>query len=151
MANVSATVCKAVRDLADALGAKVMVVKQARCSDKWSETADALSKNDMQRVKEEMGNNLERRKRKIPRELENFLTNPMPDMELGTKVAIELSQKIPGMLIWETPRMTLKERTVCREMNRELEEQEEGRKKRKASRNAETKNNRRRGKKRRTE
>ena len=149
--NIAATVCKSVHDLGAALGAKVIIVKQARCSDRWSEAADALSKDDQQRVNEEMGNCLERRKRRIPRELENFLMNPIPDMELGTKLALEISQKIPGMLIWETPRMTLRERTECRRMNREMEEQEEDRKmrkKRKANKGAEMRKNRRRGKKR---
>ena len=153
--NITATVCKAVHDLAAALGAKVIVVKQSRCSDQWSETADALSKNDQERVKAEMGSSLEKRKRRIPRELSKFLENPIPDMELGTKVATEISQKIPGMLIWEKVRMSLEERTVCRKMNKEMEEQEEERKelvraikRKRASKGGETKKNRRRGKKR---
>ena len=155
--------CKAINDLGASLGAKIVVVKQARCSDKWSEAADALSKHDMQRAQDEMAGNMERRKRMIPREIQKFLANPLPDMELGMKIAQELRQKIPDMLTWETPRMSVEERRKCHQMNKEAEEKEErklkrkssnaserkegGKAKRKTSRGAGVQRNRRRGKK----
>ena len=144
----SASICKAVYDLGQALGARIIVVKQSRCTDRWSEAADALSKNDQERIRREMGNNLERRKRMLPRALKTYIDNPIPDMELGLRIAREVAQKQEGILIWEQPKMTLEQKEKCHRMMKETES-ESTNKKRKLSKGAGIKRNRRRGAKKR--
>ena len=146
----SASICKAVYDLGQALGARIIVVKQSRCTDRWSEAADALSKNDQERIRREMGNNLERRKRMLPRALKTYIDNPIPDMDLGLRIAMEVAQKQEGILIWERPRMNLELKEECHKMMKEKESESEN-KKRKFSKGAGVKRNRRRGKKRKVE
>ena len=140
----SASICKAVFDLGQALGARIIVVKQSRCTDRWSETADALSKNDKERIRREMGDNLERRKRMLPRSLKSYIDNPIPDMELGLRIAKEVAQKQEGILIWEQPKMTLEQKEECHRMMKETDAKSTN-KKRKLSKGAGIKRNRRRG------
>lgn len=99
------------------MGAKVIMVKQARCGDRWASTADALSKGESERVKELMEDKLEKRKRKVPRELVNWINEPYPDPELGIRVARELGSKL-SLLEWATPRLTRKMRIESNEMLR---------------------------------
>jgi hypothetical protein len=91
------------------------MVKQARCGDKWADTADALSKGDEGRVRKLMGGKLEKRKRKIPRELANWIQQPIPDPELGLRIAREISNKMK-LLEWATPRMTRRMRMDSNKM-----------------------------------
>ena len=146
----ASSICKAVHDLGQALAARIIVVKQSRCTDRWSEAADALSKGDQDRVKKEMGDNLERRKRMLPRALRAHIENPLPDMELGLKIAREVAQKQEGILIWEQPRMSLEEKEECHRMMKERKTGK-GKGKRKLSKGGGMKRNRRRGKKRKME
>ena len=146
---IPATICKAVWDLGQALGAKIIIVKQTRCSDRWSETADALSKVDMKRVKAEMGNGLESRKRMLPRELGRYIQSPLPDMELGIRLAESLVQKQVGILIWSRPKMKLADRIKCQEMW--MTENRTAARKRSFSKGAGARRNRRRGKRQKTE
>ena len=146
----SALICKAVYDLGQALGARIVVLKQSRCTDRWSEAADALSKDDKERIKREMGDNLERRERMLPRALKTYIDNPIPDMELGLRIAMEVAQKQEGILIWEQPKMTLEQKEKCHRMMKEIEA-ESTNKKRKFSKGAGIKRNSCRGKKRKAE
>ena len=86
----------------------MIVSKQARCSDQWSNAADALSKSDEGRCKAEMEGKLEQKKRNLPRTLRNWIRNPYPDPDLGLKIVKELSQSMQ-LEIWEEPKITLQE------------------------------------------
>ena len=113
------TITKALSDIGIALGAKLMVTKQARCSDLWSKAADALSKNDEERFKEEMKGRVEKKKRILPRTLRQWIQSPYPDPELGLKIVKELSHSME-VEIWEEPRMTLKEKKESNEVLKEI-------------------------------
>ena len=93
------------------------MVKQARCGDKWASTADALSKGENERVEKLMEGKLEKKKRKVPRELLNWMKEPYPDPELGIRVARELGSKLQ-LLEWATPRMTRKMKVESNEVLR---------------------------------
>ena len=96
-----------------------MVTKQARCSDLWSKAADALSKNDEERFKEEIKGRVEQKKRILPRTLRQWIQSPYPDPELGLKIVKELSHSME-VEIWEEPRMTLKEKKESNEVLKEI-------------------------------
>ena len=120
------TITKALSDIGIALGARIMVTKQPRCSDQWSNAADALSKNKEERFKEEMKGKVEQKKRVLPRTFKQWVQSPYPDPDLGLKIVQELSQGME-LEIWEVPRMTLKEK---KESNRMLTERKRNPKKR---------------------
>ena len=101
------------------MGAKIIMVKQARCADKWASAADALSKRDNKRVEKLMEGKLEKRKRRLPRELINWINQPIPDPELGIRVAKELGSKLQ-LLDWATPRMTRKMKVESNEILRAM-------------------------------
>ena len=88
------------------------VVKQARCSDQGSVAADALSKGSILEARQAMSDKLEKNKRVIPRSLQLWLQDPVPDMELGLRIAMEIGNKVE-VLKWDFPRMTTEDRRKC--------------------------------------
>ena len=85
------SVAKAVHDVALGLNCKVRVVKTKRCSGLGERAADALSKGDWNQAWELIPMKQED-PAYIPRTLIQWITNPVPDMHLGSRVLSEMSK-----------------------------------------------------------
>ena len=94
--DYSYTLAKAIQDVATHLGCKVNVEKTRRCSNQQTEAADALSKGDWNRAWDNMPLK-EMDPRRVPRVLLRWISNPIPDLNLGEKIAEEMS-KFTAML-----------------------------------------------------
>ena len=84
------TVAKAIQDVATGLNCKVTVTKTMRCSGNGEQAADALSKGDWVRAKNFVPHKNDAPEF-IPRTLLRWIRDPVPDMELGSKVLSEMS------------------------------------------------------------
>ena len=76
--------------MGEGLACKVIVVKTRRCSGPGEESADALSKGDWDRAWENMPLK-EVDPRRIPRVLLHWISNPCPDLSLGSKILSEMA------------------------------------------------------------
>ena len=65
--------------------------KTRRCSNQQTEAADALSKGDWNRAWENMPLK-EVNPRRVPRVLLRWISNPIPDLNLGEKIVEEMSE-----------------------------------------------------------
>ena len=100
----AASVIKACHDVAQGLGTKLVVMKEARCSSLGAEAADAFSKSDMERAKAQFGKRMQGWRRKTPETLERWIQDPVPDPELGFRVLSELAGSEENFP-WGQPRL----------------------------------------------
>ena len=96
----AATISKALFDLARGLDIRVDVAKTGRMSGPGERAADALSKGDLERAWEDIGNVREEKRRKIPKVIEEWVRDPVPDTELGKRILEELAGQ-KANLKWE--------------------------------------------------
>ena len=96
----AATISKALFDLARGLDIRVDVAKTGRMTGPGERAADALSKGDFDRAWEDIGNIREERQRKVPRVIEEWIQDPVPDTELGKRILEELAGQ-KANLKWE--------------------------------------------------
>lgn len=87
-------------DLARGLDIRVDVAKTGRMSGPGERAADALSKGDLERAWEDIGNVREEKRRKIPKVIEEWVRDPVPDTELGKRILEELAGQ-KANLKWE--------------------------------------------------
>ena len=87
----SYTVAKALHDVSKALGATTKVIKTKRCSGPGEEAADALSKGDWSRAWSFMPHKKTNPGR-IPVSILEWMTNPEPDLDLGSKILHDMSK-----------------------------------------------------------
>jgi len=95
--NLSTTIVKAVALIAATLGCQVVVEKIARCSDKGSVMADALSQGDFRRFREQ--GPMKTEPATIPKEVLKWCVKPVVDENLGITIlrALSQEQKILGI------------------------------------------------------
>ena len=96
----AATISKALFDLARGLDIRVDVAKTGRMTGPGERAADALSKGDFDRAWEDIGNIREERQRRVPRVIEEWIQDPVPDTELGKRILEELAGQ-KANLKWE--------------------------------------------------
>ena len=103
-----ATISKALMEVARGLDIRFEVVKTGRMSGPGERAADALSKGDMDRAWEDIGEVREEESRQVPKVIREWIQDPVPDPELGLRILDELDgqQKV---LQWETRRLTMKQ------------------------------------------
>ena len=85
------TVAKALHDVGVGLGAIVKVKKTKRCSSPSEIAADSLSKGDWDTAWQNMPMKRED-PGKIPRAALRWISNPVPDMNLGHKILADMSK-----------------------------------------------------------
>ena len=99
------TISKALSDVARGLDIGVLVTKTGRMSGPGERAADALSKCDMDRAWEDIGEIREKERRRIPKAIKEWIWDPVPDPELGLRILEEISGQEDN-LVWETVRLT---------------------------------------------
>ena len=100
-----ATVSKALSDLAQGLDIAVRVLKTGRMSGPGERAADALSKGDRERAWLDIGTVRERNQRKVPKTIVEWISDPVPDPQLGQRILEELRGQEEN-LMWEKVRLT---------------------------------------------
>ena len=105
----AATIAEALATVAKGLGIQLQVVKTGRMSGPGERAADALSKGDMKRADLDIGGVRERKPRKVPGAIREWISNPMPDPELGKRILEELAKEENGEILpQEATRMNRK-------------------------------------------
>ena len=99
------TISKALFEVARGLDIGVIVTKTGRMSGPGERAADALSKGDMPRAWEDIGEVKEKKSRKIPKTIIDWISDPVPDPELGLRILEEVSGQEENMM-WESVRLT---------------------------------------------
>jgi len=89
--KLSTTIVKAVALIAATLGCRIEIAKIARCSDKGSEMADALSQGDFRRFRGQGTMDLE--PAPIPKEVMKWCVKPVEDENLGVNILRELATR----------------------------------------------------------
>ena len=90
--NLCNTILVALHQLSTASACKLFITDIARCSNRESRAADALSKCDMDRFLENMPEaNIE--PEEIRASILNWIENPVPDSDFGNKIIQELSSR----------------------------------------------------------
>ena len=102
-----ATISKALHDVARGLDIGVIVTKTPRMSGPGERAADALSKGDMARAWEDIGEVRERERRRVPKTVVEWISDPVPDPELGLRILEEIRGQEDNM-VWEPVRLTLR-------------------------------------------
>ena len=103
-----ATISKALVDLARGLDVGLRVTKTGRMSGPGERAADALSKSDFSRAWEDIGNVREKTKRMVPKCIRDWVSDPVPDPELGLRILEELRGQ-ENNLMWEKVRLTARD------------------------------------------
>ena len=101
-----ATISKALHDLAQGLDIALRVVKTGRMSGPGERAADALSKGDMQRALLDIGTVKEKMPRRVPKTIVEWVSDPVPDPQLGHRILEELRGQEENME-WEKIRLTV--------------------------------------------
>ena len=83
--HLSNTVIRAIYLVATAINCDFWIVKTPRCSSKETEAADALSKCDFDRFMNKMPG-ADRLPVRVPQSLVEWMENPLPDRNLGTRL-----------------------------------------------------------------
>lgn len=91
----SSTLAKACWDLAEGLGASMTVEKIRRCSDPYSRAADCLSKGKVEEFKCFVPDR--NRPERVPEAVITWLKDPREDPRLGSKILLELSDRMEGL------------------------------------------------------
>ena len=99
------TISKALFDVSRGLDIGVIVTKTGRMSGPGERAADALSKSDMDRAWEDIGGITEKKSRRVPKTITEWISDPVPDPELGFRILEELSGQEDNMK-WESVRLT---------------------------------------------
>ena len=87
----SYTVAMAIHEVAKGLNCNIVLTKVARCSDKFTVIADAISKADWKTLDNLMlGRNID--PCRVPRALLSWINDPKEDLKLGRKILEEMSQ-----------------------------------------------------------
>ena len=103
-----ATISKALHEVAQGLDIVADVAKTGRMSGPGERAADALSKGDFERAWEDIGKVKESRARRVPRVIQDWIQDPVPDPDLGKRILQELAGQMEN-LEWEKIRNSLKE------------------------------------------
>lgn len=103
-----ATISKALYEVARGLDIGVDVAKTGRMSGPGERAADALSKGDMERAWKDIGEVRENRARRVPRVIQDWIRDPVPDPDMGKRILQELAGQEEN-LEWEKIKNSLTE------------------------------------------
>ena len=90
--NICNTLLLAIYQVSKALACELFISSITRCTTSGARAADALSKSDMRRFRLNMPL-ANKEPEQIPRVLENWIENPLPDRRLGERIIEELKRK----------------------------------------------------------
>lgn len=93
----TSTVSKACYDLSLMLGGTLLVEKVRRCSDAGSYLADMISKGNLVQFRQLMPDR--KLVTELPMEFIRWVMDPVEDLDLGWRIAAELSVKYPDIVL----------------------------------------------------
>jgi hypothetical protein len=96
--DLCSTLVTAIATVAAAIGCRLAIDKITRCSTREAEMADALSKAEFTKCRQlglAAGQPLQTEPAWVPRSILNWLSQPVPDDDLGKKVLVEMSDRGP--------------------------------------------------------